>query len=103
MMKAGVNTGADANAAAHRCMEEAGMGEAFIHRLGHGIGKDVHERPFLAEGEDTVLQAGMCFTVEPSLYVPQKYLIRVEDVVLVTSTGVECLNKVTKDIVVLDR
>ena len=103
MMKAGVSTGADANAAAHKCMEEAGMGEAFIHRLGHGIGKDVHERPFLAEGEDTVLQAGMCFTAEPSLYVPQKYLVRVEDVVLVTPTGTECLNKVTKDIVVLDR
>lgn len=103
MMKAGVNTGADANAAAHQYMEEGGMGEYFIHRLGHGIGKDVHERPFQAEGEDTIYQTGMCFTAEPSLYVPHKYLIRVEDVVLVTPTGTECLNKVTKDIVVLDR
>lgn len=103
MMKAGVNTGADANAAAHQWMEDAGMGASFIHRLGHGIGKDVHERPFQAEGEDTVYQAGMCFTAEPSLYVPQEYLVRVEDVVLVTPTGTECLNKVTKDIVVLDR
>lgn len=103
MMQAGVTTGADANTAAHQCMEDAGMGEAFIHRLGHGIGKDVHERPFQAEGEDIVYQAGMCFTAEPSLYVPKEYLIRVEDVVLVTPTGTECLNKVTKDIVVLDR
>lgn len=103
MMQAGKTTGADANEAAHRVMEEAGMGEYFIHRLGHGIGKDVHERPFQAEGETTVYQPGMCFTAEPSLYVPKKYLIRVEDVVLVTPTGTECLNKVTKDIVVLDR
>ncbi len=89
------------NAACHGVMKEAGMDEHFIHRMGHCIGKDVHERPFMAEGESTVVQPGMCFTDEPSLFLPGKGLVRVEDVVLVTPTGFEYLNKVTKDIVVL--
>ena len=72
------------------------MDEHFIHRMGHCIGKDVHERPFMAEGESTVVQPGMCFTDEPSLFLPGKGLVRVEDVVLVTPTGFEYLNKVTK-------
>ncbi|MDL2219171.1 M24 family metallopeptidase [Ruminococcaceae bacterium OttesenSCG-928-O06] len=100
-MKAGRATGADCNRAARQVVEDAGYGEYFIHRLGHGIGKDVHEHPFLAEGEDTVLQANMCFTAEPSIYIPHKCLVRVEDVVLVTEDGYDCLNKVTKDIVVV--
>lgn len=100
-MKAGKATGADCNAAARAVIEDAGLGEYFIHRLGHGIGKDVHERPFLTLGETTVLQPGMCFTAEPSLYIPHKCLIRVEDVVLVTADGYECLNTTSKDIVVL--
>lgn len=89
------------NAACHGVMVEAGMDEHFIHRMGHGIGKDVHERPFMAEGEDTVIQPGMCFTDEPSLFLPGTGLVRVEDVVLTTQDGFEYLNKVTKDIVVL--
>ena len=91
------------NATAHSVMEAAGLGEYFIHRMGHCIGKDVHERPFMAEGEDTVMQPGMTFTDEPSLFVPGKYLIRVEDVVLATPVGFEYLNKVTRDIVVLEK
>ena len=63
----GVSTGEEVNRAARRVIEEAGLGEKFIHRLGHGIGKDVHERPFLAMGETTVTQPGMTFTVEPML------------------------------------
>lgn len=89
------------NEACHQVMREAGMDAYFIHRMGHCIGKDVHERPFMAEGEDTVVQSGMCFTDEPSLFLPGKGLVRVEDVVLVTPTGFEYLNQVTKDIVVL--
>jgi Xaa-Pro aminopeptidase len=100
-MKAGKATGADCNRAARAVVEAAGYGDNFIHRLGHGIGKDVHERPFLAEGEETVLRAGMCFTAEPSIYIPRKCLVRVEDVVLITEEGCECLNKITKDIVVV--
>jgi Xaa-Pro aminopeptidase len=101
-MKAGKVTGAEVNEASRAVMEAGGCGDYFIHRLGHGIGKDVHERPFLAKGEDTVLQAGMTFTAEPSIFRASRCLIRVEDVVLVTETGYECLNKITKDVVVVD-
>lgn len=87
------------NSVCHGIMEEAGMGEFFIHRMGHCIGKDVHERPFMAEGEDTVLQRGMCFTDEPSLFLAGKGLVRVEDVVLTKEDGFEYLNKITKELV----
>ncbi len=100
-MRAGTATGEDVNAAARRVIEEAGYGESFIHRLGHGIGKDVHERPFLAEGEKRLLQPGMTFTIEPSIFLPHQTLIRVEDVVLVTETGYEPLNTTTREVVVI--
>lgn len=89
------------NGACHKVMKEADMDQYFIHRMGHCIGKDVHERPFMAEGEDTIVQPGLCFTDEPSLFLPGKGLVRVEDVVLVTPSGFEYLNQVAKDIVVL--
>lgn len=101
--KIGVTKCRECNEYAHGVMDEEGVGEFFIHRMGHGIGMDVHERPFMAEGEDAVVRPGMCFTDEPSIFIPHQCLIRVEDVVLVTETGVEYLNQVTKDIVVAER
>ncbi len=97
----GVSACKDLNRACHQVMKDAGMDEHFIHRMGHCIGMDVHERPFMAEGEDTIVRPGMCFTDEPSLFLPGKGLTRVEDVVLVTPDGFEYLNKVTKDLVIL--
>lgn len=91
VMKSGQVTGAQANAAARQAMEEGGYGAEFSHRLGHGIGITVHERPWLDVVEDTVLQSGMTFTVEPSIRIPNGYHNRVEDVILVTETGGECL------------
>lgn len=87
VMKAGQITGAEANAAGRKVIEEAGYGPAFTHRLGHGIGVTVHEPPWLDVVEHTVLQAGMTFTVEPSIRVAGGYQTRVEDVVLVTEAG----------------
>lgn len=101
-LKSGPCAGQMLNDIAHRVMEEAGVGPNFIHRLGHCIGKDVHERPFIAPGEQTVLKPGMTFTVEPSIVVVKRCCVRVEDVVLRTETGYECLNKITKDIVVVE-
>jgi Xaa-Pro dipeptidase len=86
-MKAGQITGAQANATARKVIEEAGYGPTFSHRLGHGIGVTVHEPPWLDVVEQTVLQAGMTFTVEPSIRVTAGYQNRVEDVVLVTGSG----------------
>lgn len=101
-LKSGPCTGQMLNDIAHGVMDEAGVGPNFIHRLGHCIGKDVHERPFIAPGEQTVLKPGMTFTVEPSIVVVKRCCVRVEDVVLRTETGYECLNKITKDIVVVE-
>jgi Xaa-Pro aminopeptidase len=85
------NTCAQADAAARRIIEEAGYGHAFRHRLGHGIGKDVHEPPFLTASDTTVLEEGMCFTVEPSIFLPHEMGARVEDIVIVRPDGGEPL------------
>lgn len=98
----GISTCEEINLAARKVIEEAGYGDKFIHRLGHGIGKDVHERPFLAKGEKTVVRPGMTFTDEPSIVIVRRCCIRLEDVVLVTETGCECLNHTTKNIVVVE-
>ena len=101
-MKAGKVNGEDLNRLARQVIIKGGYDEEFGHRLGHGIGKDVHERPFLADGEKRVLETGMFFTVEPSIYLPYRSLIRVEDVVMVTPNGGENLNSTTWDLVVIE-
>ena len=89
-LKAG-NTCEQADAAARAVIADAGYGYAFRHRLGHGIGMDVHEPPFLTKGDTTVLQPGMCFTAEPSIFVPNQFGARVEDIVVVGASGGEGL------------
>jgi Xaa-Pro dipeptidase len=100
-MKAGQITAEDANATARRVIEEAGYGPNFFHRLGHGIGIDVHEPPFLAKGDKTTLQANMCFTVEPSIWVEGRCFTRVEDVVVVAAEGAYSLNQSTRELLVI--
>jgi Xaa-Pro aminopeptidase len=72
----------EVNAACRRPIEEAGLGEHFRHRMGHGIGMDVHERPFISTEDDTPLQAGMTFTDEPSIIIPGRFSVRIEDIVV---------------------
>ena len=76
----------------------AGYGDRFIHRLGHGIGMDVHEQPYLVDGDDTVIEPGMAFSVEPGIYTPGEWGMRIEDVVVATDTGVERLNTSHREI-----
>ncbi len=85
------NTCAAADAAARQVIVDGGYGPAFRHRLGHGIGMDVHEPPFLTAGDTTVLAPGMCFTAEPSIFMPHVQGARVEDVVVVRENGGEPL------------
>ena len=85
------NTCEQADADARSVITEAGYGADFRHRLGHGIGMDVHEPPFLTTGDDTVLAPGMCFTAEPSIFIPRRLGARVEDVVVVGVDGGEPL------------
>ena len=77
----------EVNAACRAPIEGAGLGEGFRHRMGHGIGLDVHERPFLSVEEETLLELGMTFTDEPSILVDGRYGVRVEDVIEVTTAG----------------
>lgn len=100
-MQAGQITGSIADEICRRPIEEAGYGQYFYHRLGHAIGRDVHEPPFLTASEDTILQAGMLFTVEPSISIPNRCGSRVEDVVLVTPEGGRVLNTASKEIIVI--
>lgn len=88
--------------AAREEISQAGFGEWFIHRTGHGIGIDVHEEPFIAEGNDLQLKEGMTFSVEPGIYLPERFGIRVEDIVVVTKTGAKRLNNCTHDLQVVN-
>jgi Xaa-Pro aminopeptidase len=78
---------AEVNAACRRPIEEAGLGEHFRHRMGHGIGMDVHERPFISAEDDTPLQSGMTFTDEPSIIIPGRFGVRIEDIVVCEEDG----------------
>jgi Xaa-Pro aminopeptidase len=100
-LRAGEQTCEEVDRKARSVIEEAGYGPNFFHRLGHGIGIDVHEPPFLAHGNRTVVEENMCFTVEPSIWVKGKCFTRVEDVVVVTPDGGESLNSVTRNIIVI--
>jgi Xaa-Pro aminopeptidase len=83
----------EVNAACRRPIEEAGLGAYFRHRMGHGIGLNVHERPFLSVEDDTVLEAAMAFTDEPSLNVPGRFSVRIEDIVVCEEGGGRNLNR----------
>jgi Xaa-Pro aminopeptidase len=82
----------EVNAACRRPIEEAGLGEHFRHRMGHGIGMDVHERPFLSAEDETPLETGMTFTDEPSLIVAGRFGVRIEDIIVVEEGGGRVLN-----------
>jgi Xaa-Pro aminopeptidase len=83
----------DVDRAARSVIAEAGYGEYFIHRTGHGVGLDIHEHPYIREGNEDPLQAGNCFSIEPGIYVPGRFGLRYENLVLLTDQGAEALNK----------
>jgi len=80
-------TAQSVDAAARAVIAEAGYGDFFIHRLGHGIGLDGHEHPYLVSGNDQLLEPGMAFSLEPGVYLPGKFGVRIEDVAIVGADG----------------
>jgi len=90
----------EVNAACRGPIEEAGLGEFFRHRMGHGIGLDVHEQPFISEEDETPLEAGMTFTDEPSIMWDGHFAVRIEDVVVCAAGGGVVLNDLSGAMVV---
>jgi Xaa-Pro aminopeptidase len=84
--------------AARDVIAKAGYGDWFIHRTGHGIGLESHEDPYIVEGNQTLLEPGMTFSVEPGIY-PGPHGARIEDIVVCTGAGVERLNNATRELV----
>lgn len=83
---------------ARRVIADAGYGEQFIHRTGHGIGVTTHEPPYMIEGEEQPMVPGMCFSIEPGIYLPGRFGVRIEDIVTVTPDGGRRLNNTSHDL-----
>ena len=88
----------DVDAAARGVIEAAGYGDRFVHRTGHGIGIDVHEPPWIAATSQEVLAPGMAFSVEPGIYLPGRFGVRLEEVVVLGEDGAEVLSSLPRDV-----
>jgi len=100
-VKAG-RAGRDVDGVARRLIDAAGHGEQFGHGLGHGVGLEIHEAPRLSQRTDDVLEAGNIVTVEPGVYLPERFGVRIEDLVAVTDDGCAILNGLPKDLIVAE-
>jgi len=89
------------DAAARDIIAAAGYGDYFVHRTGHGIGMEAHEDPYIVSGNTELLEAGHAFSIEPGIYIPGKFGMRLEDIVVATGSGPLPMNAVSHDLVVL--
>jgi Xaa-Pro dipeptidase len=94
-------TGQDVDRAAREVIDEAGYGEYFIHRTGHGLGLEVHEPPYMMEGNATPLESGNVFTVEPGIYLPGRGGVRIEDDLVITAEGYRCLTTFPRELMTI--
>jgi Xaa-Pro aminopeptidase len=92
---------AEVDGAARRVLRKARLARYFTHSTGHGLGLEIHEAPRVAAGQAQKLEPGMVITIEPGVYVPGKWGVRIEDVVVVTSSGCEVLAPTDKELVVI--
>ncbi len=96
----GVSAG-EVDAAARNVLRKRKLASYFTHSTGHGLGLEIHESPRVAAGQSQKLEPGMVITIEPGAYVPGKWGVRIEDVVVVTSSGCEVLSPTDKELVIL--
>lgn len=99
-VKPGITAG-ELDAIARKVIDDAGYGPYFNHRLGHGIGTSVHEYPSIVAGNDLVIEEGMCFSIEPGIYLPNQVGVRIEDCVYVTKNGSQPFTKTSKELTIL--
>jgi Xaa-Pro aminopeptidase len=89
------------DAAARRVIEAGGQGPAFLHRVGHGIGLEVHEEPYLVGGNSEPLRAGVAFSIEPGIYLADRHGVRIEDIVVCGADGPDVLNEATRELLIV--
>ena len=88
----------DVDAAARSVITEAGYGEFFVHRTGHGLGIDIHEPPYITATSEVVLDEGMVFSIEPGIYLQGKFGVRLEEIVILRNDGPEILSELTRNL-----
>jgi Xaa-Pro aminopeptidase len=91
----------EVDAAARKVIEHAGYGKYFTHRTGHGLGLEVHEEPYIVQGNKTMLKPGMVFTIEPGIYLFEKFGVRIEDNIAVSQTKGKMLSHISKELIVV--
>lgn len=91
----------DLNKVVRDTIREYGFEEFFIHGTGHGVGLDIHEEPYLTKENASKIEVGMTFTIEPGIYIPNKFGIRIEDTILVTYDGYDILTDFPKDLLII--
>ena len=92
----------EVDAVTRRVITDAGFGDYFVHRTGHGIGAEAHEDPYVVAGNRTPLVAGHAFSVEPGIYLPGRFGLRLEDIVVATAAGPDRLNRAARDLAIVD-
>ncbi len=99
-VKSGIKT-EDVDRCARKIIENSGYGEYFTHRTGHGLGLEVHEEPYITTGNRTKLKAGMTFTIEPGIYLPGRFGVRIEDDIVVLQSGGRLLSSLSRNFIVV--
>ena len=88
--------------AARQVISDAGYGEFFMHRTGHGMGVEIHETPYITSSSQTVLDEGMVFSIEPGIYLPEEFGLRLEDIVILRSDGPEVFSELPRELHVIE-
>ena len=92
----------DVDAAARDVITEAGYGEFFVHRLGHGLGIDIHEPPYITATSEVILDEGMVFSIEPGIYLQGRFGVRLEEIVILRADGPEILSELSRKLNVIN-